>query len=208
MMPPPKSQRPTRPQPPADAAAKQKPLSITITELKSATAPVIFSVYQNPDTYLDPKAQLKTYRFVPKGKTLKIKLSDLKFGTYAIAFYQDMNDSGEIDKNGLGIPKEPYAFSNDIRPKMSAPSLCRLQIHLLQDRQLHQGQNGQIDRPAHAPRPTLLGGAVGYPTVFPVPQCGALGISCGSHRCRRSVLNGNGGVCAYGCSAYCQYARP
>lgn len=109
---------------PADAAAKQKPLSITITELKSATAPVIFSVYQNPDTYLDPKAQLKTYRFVPKGKTLKIKLSDLKFGTYAIAFYQDMNDSGEIDKNGLGIPKEPYAFSNDIRPKMSAPSFA------------------------------------------------------------------------------------
>jgi len=109
---------------PVEAVAKQKPLSITITELKSATAPVIFSVYDNADTYLDPKAQLKTYRFVPKGKTLKIKLSDLKFGTYAIAFYQDMNDSGEIDKNGLGIPKEPYAFSNDIRPKMSAPSFA------------------------------------------------------------------------------------
>jgi uncharacterized protein (DUF2141 family) len=107
---------------PAETAKKQKPLSITITDLKSATAPVIFSVYENPDTYLDPKAQLKTYRFVPKSKTLKIKLTDLKFGTYAIAFYQDMNDNGKIDKNGLGIPKEPYAFSNNIRPKLSAPS--------------------------------------------------------------------------------------
>jgi len=103
-------------------AKKKKPLSITITNLKSATAPVIFSVYDNADTYLDPKAQLKTYRFVPKGETLKIKLTDLPFGTYAIAFYQDMNDNGEIDKNFLGIPKEPYAFSNDIRPKTSAPS--------------------------------------------------------------------------------------
>ncbi len=109
---------------PAEAAKKQKPLSITITDLKSATAPVIFSVYENPDTYLDPKAQLKTYRFVPKSKTLNIKLTDLKFGTYAIAFYQDMNDNGKIDKNGLGIPKEPYAFSNDIRPKMAAPSFA------------------------------------------------------------------------------------
>jgi uncharacterized protein (DUF2141 family) len=107
---------------PVAAAARRKPLSITITDLKSATAPVIFSVYDDPKTYLDPKAQLKTYRFVPKGNTLKIKLTDLPFGTYAIAFYQDMNDSGAIDKNGLGIPKEPYAFSNDIRPKLSAPS--------------------------------------------------------------------------------------
>lgn len=106
------------------AAKKQKPLSITITDLKSATAPVIFSVYENPDTYLEPKAQLKTYRFVPKATTLKLKLTDLPYGTYAIAFYQDMNDSGKIDKNGLGIPKEPYAFSNDIRPKMSAPSFA------------------------------------------------------------------------------------
>jgi len=103
-------------------AKKQKPLTITITDLKSATAPVIFSVYEDADTYLDPKAQLKTYRFVPKATTLKLKLTDLPFGTYAIAFYQDMNDSGAIDKNGLGIPKEPYAFSNDIRPKLRAPS--------------------------------------------------------------------------------------
>jgi uncharacterized protein (DUF2141 family) len=105
-----------------DKAKKQKPLTITITDLKSTTAPVIFSVYEDEATYLDPKAQLKTYRFVPKGKTLRMKLTDLPFGTYAIAFYQDMNDSGEIDKNALGIPKEPYAFSNDIRPKLSAPS--------------------------------------------------------------------------------------
>jgi len=105
-----------------DEAKKQKPLSITITDLKSATAPVIFSVYEDADTYLDPDAQLKTYRFVPKATTLKIKLIDLPFGTYAIAFYQDMNDNGKIDKNVLGIPKEPYAFSNDIRPKLKAPS--------------------------------------------------------------------------------------
>ncbi|MCF8256401.1 MAG: DUF2141 domain-containing protein [Flavobacteriales bacterium] len=105
-----------------DEALKQKPLLISITNLKSTTAPVIFSVYANEATYLDPGAHLKTYRFVPKGKTLRIRLTDLEFGTYSIAFYQDMNDNGRIDKNGLGIPNEPYAFSNDIRPKLRAPS--------------------------------------------------------------------------------------
>jgi uncharacterized protein (DUF2141 family) len=110
---------------------KQKPLTITITNLKSETAPIIFSVYEDEDTYLDPKAQLKTYRFVPKKKTLKITLTDLKFGTYAIAFYQDLNNSKAIDKNGLGIPTEPYAFSNDIRPKLSAPSFddCKFEYN-------------------------------------------------------------------------------
>lgn len=101
---------------------KQKPLTITMTDLKSPTAPIIFSIYVDAGTFLEPKAQLKTYRFVPKGNSIKMKLKGLKFGTYAIAFYQDLNNNGQLDKNPLGIPKEPYAFSNDIRPKLKAPT--------------------------------------------------------------------------------------
>ncbi len=31
--------------------------------------------------------------------------------------FQDLNANGKMDKNWLGIPKEPYGFSNN--PKMS-----------------------------------------------------------------------------------------
>ncbi|GAB3792169.1 DUF2141 domain-containing protein [Spirosoma humi] len=42
-------------------------------------------------------------------------------GAYAIAVYHDENGNGKMDKKMFGIPKEPYGFSNDFRPKLSAP---------------------------------------------------------------------------------------
>lgn len=43
-------------------------------------------------------------------------------GVYAIAMYQDNNGNEELDTNFFGVPKEPYAFSNNIKPKFSEPS--------------------------------------------------------------------------------------
>ena len=39
----------------------------------------------------------------------------------AIAVFHDVNDNGELDRNLLGIPKEPYAFSNNPTSKWEAP---------------------------------------------------------------------------------------
>ncbi len=42
-------------------------------------------------------------------------------GEYAIAVFHDENSNGKMDKRLFGIPKEPYGFSNNFRPKLSAP---------------------------------------------------------------------------------------
>ncbi len=47
---------------------------------------------------------------------------DVVPGTYAIALFQDVNNNGRIDKNLIGYPKEPFGFSNDVRPRLAAPS--------------------------------------------------------------------------------------
>lgn len=43
-------------------------------------------------------------------------------GNYAVALFHDENNNGRMDKRALGIPKEPYGFSNNVRPKFSAPT--------------------------------------------------------------------------------------
>ena len=61
-------------------------------------------------------------------------LKDISFsvepGDYAIAVYHDQNGNGKMDKRMFGIPKEPYGFSNNIKPVMSAPkfSECRFTV--------------------------------------------------------------------------------
>ncbi len=49
-------------------------------------------------------------------------------GNYAIAVYHDENGNGKMDKRMFGIPKEPYGFSNDFKPVMSAPKFSDCQF--------------------------------------------------------------------------------
>ena len=57
-------------------------------------------------------------------------------GTYAVALFQDLNGNGKLDANFFGIPKEPYAFSNDEKPVLSAPSFEKCQFQFQQDNQV------------------------------------------------------------------------
>ncbi len=111
----------------AKTIATQKPLTLIIGNLKSTSAPVIVSVYGTTSKFPDPHGQLKEYKFKPHGNVLTAKITNLKFGTYAIATYQDENSSGEIDKNFIGMPTEGYAFSKNFKPTVKAPNFdqCR-----------------------------------------------------------------------------------
>lgn len=42
-------------------------------------------------------------------------------GTWAVLAYQDENGNGELDRNLIGMPKEPYGFSRDARSKFGPP---------------------------------------------------------------------------------------
>jgi uncharacterized protein (DUF2141 family) len=43
-------------------------------------------------------------------------------GTWAVLAWQDENGNNELDRNLVGIPKEPYGFSRDARGKFGPPT--------------------------------------------------------------------------------------
>ena len=45
----------------------------------------------------------------------------LPFGKYAITIFHDVNDNEELDTNFIGIPKEPYGFSNNPKSSFGPP---------------------------------------------------------------------------------------
>jgi len=55
---------------------------------------------------------------------------DLKEGTYAVSIFHDENDNGKLDANFIGIPSEPYAFSNNAKGKFGPPSFedCQIEV--------------------------------------------------------------------------------
>ena len=51
-----------------------------------------------------------------------VVLTNLDPGPYAIILFHDENGNGKLDKNALGVPTEPYGFSNNVRGFLGPPS--------------------------------------------------------------------------------------
>lgn len=55
------------------------------------------------------------------GSVVVFDVSGLAPGDYAIRAVHDLDADGDIDVNTLGIPTEPFGFSNDAMGKMGPP---------------------------------------------------------------------------------------
>jgi uncharacterized protein (DUF2141 family) len=69
----------------------------------------------------------KFYRGVVSEATsdkLTVLITDLPPGKYAVAAYVDNNKNGRQDKNFMGMPKEIYGFSNDVRGLFGPPDFA------------------------------------------------------------------------------------
>ena len=55
------------------------------------------------------------------GQTIVWQINDVPYGDYGIAVLHDENSNGKMDKNFLGMPLEPYGFSNNLRVTLRAP---------------------------------------------------------------------------------------
>jgi uncharacterized protein (DUF2141 family) len=56
------------------------------------------------------------------GSRVLLRFDDVPPGRYAINLFQDLNDNANLDSNFLGIPTEPYGFSNNVMGRLGPPS--------------------------------------------------------------------------------------
>jgi uncharacterized protein (DUF2141 family) len=54
-------------------------------------------------------------------QTVTWRINDVPYGDYGVAVFHDENSNGKMDKNVLGIPLEPYGFSNNVRITFGPP---------------------------------------------------------------------------------------
>ena len=57
-------------------------------------------------------------------------------GTYAVQVMHDVNGNGELDANFVGMPKEPWGFSNNARGNFGPPQFADTQFALNGDTQI------------------------------------------------------------------------
>jgi uncharacterized protein (DUF2141 family) len=98
----------------------QGSLTVKITGLLSEKGQVKIAVFNSSETWLgDHPVYNSTIDVTSQVVTWKI--NDVPYGDYGIAVFHDENKNGKMDKNLLGIPQEPYGFSNNMRVTFGPP---------------------------------------------------------------------------------------
>jgi uncharacterized protein (DUF2141 family) len=96
-------------------------LTIEIANVRTGSGKLWFALFRPGEKFVDSKPNIHKIVEV-KSVANQIAVFQLEPDRYAMAVYHDLNANDVLDKNFLGIPKEPYGFSRDFRPRFSPPS--------------------------------------------------------------------------------------
>lgn len=97
-------------------------VTVVVTGLASTESVVRLNFYHSSETFLKHGQQAFRLEVKPNGQHQVAVPLVLAKGEWAVALTQDINNNNKLDKNLLGIPTEPYAFSNNVRPRLLAPN--------------------------------------------------------------------------------------
>ena len=107
----------------AVSAAENPNLRVIATNVQSDAGQVIVWVYDNKDDWLSDRYRtFKTVKVAGNrvGNSVTLELL-LPPGEYALSVFQDEDNDTKLKSNFIGLPKEPAALSNNLRPKFGPP---------------------------------------------------------------------------------------
>jgi len=108
-------------------------LEITITNINTISGNIIIGIFNSEDTFLKKGEDCGLYSIKVLKNIETITINSLPKGDYAISLYHDINSDKKCNTNIIKIPTEPYAFSNNYKPRFTKPSFNNCKILLNQN---------------------------------------------------------------------------
>ena len=97
-------------------------LSVVVSGITSSGGTVRVVIFNSENKFLDRDGYVfKQVVAVSNQKSVKLDFQ-MPHGYYAVSAYHDLNDNRTMDRNGLGLPTEPYALSNNPTVKWRKPT--------------------------------------------------------------------------------------
>lgn len=107
-------------------------LTVEVSGLTQAKGDVQVALFDQQGQWLR-KAVTSKKIAAAEGK-VQIVFENLANGEYGLSVFHDLNGNGKLDMNMIGIPTEPYGFSNDAAGSFGPPSFTDAKIKLEQDK--------------------------------------------------------------------------
>lgn len=120
-------------------------VELTVSKIKEQTGTIQIGLYNSAENWdLDVDIageqggnEFKVEKVEIEGEELKFTFEDLEAGIYALSIYHDENANDLLDKEyilGIGIPKEPYGFSNNFIPGFSPPKFNECSFEVIENK--------------------------------------------------------------------------
>jgi uncharacterized protein (DUF2141 family) len=100
-------------------APAQHTLEVTVSDINVVKGSIRLALYSNTADFM--KKHQAVREVAVSSKVVKVFFENLEPGEYAISCYHDVNDNKKLDANFMGIPREPYGFSNNARGTFGPP---------------------------------------------------------------------------------------
>ncbi len=97
----------------ASVFAQECKVRVVVAGIEEQEGVIMVAVFQNGDMKLRDEHRVAGAMLEPQIGSVHTEFT-LPKGKYVFVSFHDENENGELDTNFLGLPKEPYAFSNDL----------------------------------------------------------------------------------------------
>ena len=105
-------------------------LEIKINNLESNKGPIYIRILdENENPVIVGTSPVINY-------SAEISFDSISPGKYAIQFFHDENENQKIDFNLIGIPKEKFGSSNNVKPVLGPPKFEKMLINLNQNKKI------------------------------------------------------------------------
>ena len=96
-------------------------LCVRVVGFTSDDGVVKIGLFNSAQRYAARAGSFKKVKLPVKDKMCLWVIDRLPYGEYAVMLYHDENGNDKLDKNIVGVPKEPYGFSNNARANLGLP---------------------------------------------------------------------------------------
>ncbi len=103
------------------SAAVANSLDVVVTNIQSDEGRIGCGLYDSSGSFPMGADLLEQIWIDAEAGSVRCRFNDLPSGRYAVAVSHDINENEKTDTNFLGIPKEAWGVSNNIRPSLRAP---------------------------------------------------------------------------------------
>lgn len=102
--------------------AQQAKITVKVKGIKDVKGKMSIALFSDEDEYKSKDIYTLAESVPINSKDFSFTFSEVQNGVYAVKVYHDVDSDEVLDTNWIGMPKEPFGFSNDAKGKMGPPS--------------------------------------------------------------------------------------